>query len=44
MVSPGVAARLDPDREYGVWWFNTKRTTRRYVSKVGSNGKEYVEE
>jgi hypothetical protein len=44
MVSPEVAARLDLDCEYGVWWFNTKRTTRRYVSKMGPNGKEYVEE
>jgi len=44
MVSPVVAVGLDPDREYGIWSFNTKRTTRRYVSKLGPNGKEYVED
>ena len=44
MVSAEVAARLDPEAEYGIWWFNTKRTTRRYVSKVGPNGKKYAEQ
>ena len=44
MVSAEVAARLDPEAEYGIWWFNTKRTTRRYVSKAGPNGKEYAEQ
>ncbi len=46
MVSPEVADRLDSSgsRQYGVWWFNTKRTTRRYVSKAGPNGKVYAEE
>ncbi len=44
IVSPVVAAGLYSDSEYGIWWFNTKRTTRRYVSKLGPNGKEYVEE
>jgi hypothetical protein len=43
MVSADVAARLDPGTEYGIWHFNTKRTTRRYVSTVGPNGKEYAE-
>src|SRR5215210_3130665 len=43
MVSAEVAARLDPDDEYGIWYFNTKRTTRSYVSRVGPNGKEYAE-
>ena len=43
MVSPEVAVRLDPGREYGIWYFNTKRTTYRYVSQVGPNGKEYAE-
>ncbi|HEV2092177.1 MAG TPA: recombinase zinc beta ribbon domain-containing protein, partial [Rubrobacter sp.] len=43
MVSTEVAARLDPETEYGIWHFNTKRTTRSYVSKVGPNGKEYAE-
>jgi|SRR5829696_276995 hypothetical protein len=39
-----MAAKLEAGREYGIWWFNTKRTTRSYVSKVGANGKEYAEQ
>jgi site-specific DNA recombinase len=44
MVTPEVVAKLDPDRVYGIWWFNRERITRKYVSKVGANGKEYVEQ
>jgi hypothetical protein len=43
MVSAEVAARLDPGTEYGIWHFNTKRTSRSYASRVGPNGKEYTE-
>lgn len=42
MVSHEVADRLDPDGEYGIWWFNKERITRRNVAKVGPNGKEYA--
>jgi site-specific DNA recombinase len=44
LVSPEVAAKLDAGKAYGIWWFNTKRITRNYVSKLGANGKEYVEQ
>jgi site-specific DNA recombinase len=44
MVTPEVAAKLDPDREYGIWWFNRERITRKYVSKVGASGKVYAEQ
>ena len=44
MVAPEVAARLDPDEQYGVWWFNQRRITRRSVARVGPNGREYGEE
>jgi len=44
MVAPEVAAKLDPNKEYGIWWFNRERITRKYVSKVSANGKEYVEQ
>jgi DNA invertase Pin-like site-specific DNA recombinase len=27
LVRPEVAARLDPGRSYGIWWFNRRRTT-----------------
>ena len=44
LVSPEVAAKLDAAKEYGIWWFNTKRITRNYISKIGAHGKEYAEQ
>jgi site-specific DNA recombinase len=44
MVSPEVATKLVPGKHYGIWWFNTKRIIRSYISKVGANGKEYAEQ
>jgi site-specific DNA recombinase len=44
MVSPEVAAKLDPSESYGIWYFNTKRTLRNHVAKMGTNGKEYAEQ
>jgi site-specific DNA recombinase len=44
MVSPEVASRLDPSKHFGIWWFNRERITRTYVSKMGTNGKEYSEQ
>jgi site-specific DNA recombinase len=29
LVSPEVASRLDPDKSYGVWWFNRRRRTEK---------------
>jgi hypothetical protein len=34
LVTPEVAGRLDPDRRYGIWWFNTRRTTSKQVVEV----------
>jgi site-specific DNA recombinase len=31
LVSPEVAARLDPAKEYGVYWFNRKRHKKNYA-------------
>jgi len=43
MVSPEVASRLDPDKSYGVWWFNRRRRTEKQVSEVGPDGqRRYV--
>ena len=28
LVLPEVAAKLDPDKRYGIWWFNRERATR----------------
>src|SRR5215217_7872223 len=41
IVSPEVAAQLDPKKRYGVWWFNVRRTTSRQVAQVGSDGRRY---
>ena len=41
LVTPEVAARLDPDGLYGVWWFNRRRTTATQVAVTGPGGREY---
>jgi site-specific DNA recombinase len=41
LVAPEVAARLDPDKLYGIWWFNRRRTTTTQVAVAGPEGREY---
>jgi site-specific DNA recombinase len=41
VVSPEVAARLDPEKLYGLWWFNRRRMTSKPVSEVSQNGRRY---
>ncbi len=42
LVTPEVAARLDPDREYGVQWYNRTQVSIRTVSEPdGNGGREY---
>ncbi len=43
LVTPQVAASLDPDKRYGVWWFNRERITRRRVAEGSPNGRVYRE-
>jgi site-specific DNA recombinase len=38
LVSPEVAARLDPAKEYGVQWYNRDKVTVRTVSEADGNG------
>jgi site-specific DNA recombinase len=38
IVSPDVAAKLDPDQLYGIWWFNRLRVHARQVSEPSGNG------
>jgi site-specific DNA recombinase len=38
LVSPEVAARLDPSESYGVWWFNRRRHETRNVAESGPDG------
>jgi site-specific DNA recombinase len=41
LVTPEVAARLDPGKRYGVWWFNRERFTRTQVAEDGAEGRRY---
>ena len=41
IVSPELAARLDPEARYGVWWFEKKAFERKLVSKNGPEGRRY---
>jgi hypothetical protein len=38
LVAPEVTARLDPDGEYGIQWYNRQRVTTRTVSESDGNG------
>jgi site-specific DNA recombinase len=40
-ISAEVVARLDPEKRYGIWWFNRRRTKRYQVTVNGANGKQY---
>jgi hypothetical protein len=37
-MSPEVAAKLDPEKRYGIWWFNRHRTTTAQVAVQGPDG------
>ncbi len=41
LVSPDVAARLDPKKCYGIWYFNRRRYVSKQVSVNGSEGRSY---
>ncbi len=41
VVTPEVAARLDPTLNYGIWWFNRRRTETKQVSEMGPEGRRY---
>jgi len=42
LVSESVAARLDPDKRYGIWWFNRHRAKlRQVVEHDGDGGRGY---
>jgi hypothetical protein len=38
LVEPDVASRLDPDKSYGIWWFNRRRSKTTQVSVPDGNG------
>jgi site-specific DNA recombinase len=37
-MAASVAARLDPNKRYGIWWFNRRRTKTTQVAIVGEDG------
>jgi site-specific DNA recombinase len=41
LLSPEVAARLDPQKLYGVWWYNRRCVERRQVSEDHPGGRNY---
>ncbi len=41
LVSPEVAARLSPEKRYGIWWFNKRRTSVQQVAEDGLDGRSY---
>jgi Recombinase len=41
LVSPDVAARLDPKKRYGIWYFNRRRYVTKQVSVNGPEGRSY---
>jgi site-specific DNA recombinase len=41
VVAPAVAARLDPDGSYGLWWFNRLGHKVRQVSEPSVDGRRY---
>jgi protein-tyrosine-phosphatase len=42
LVAPEVAARLDPEKSYGVWWYNRRQVKTTHVSEAGPEGKRYA--
>jgi site-specific DNA recombinase len=44
LVSPEVAAGLDREKLYGIWWYNRLRVRTRQVSEASENGRRYRRE
>jgi Recombinase zinc beta ribbon domain len=38
LVAPQVRANLDPEEQYGIHWFNRKKTSRRTVAELAKSG------
>lgn len=39
LISAEVASKLEPEKHYGIWWFNVRRTTSKQVVEVDSYGR-----
>jgi site-specific DNA recombinase len=40
-MTPEVLGRLDPDKCYGIWWFNQRRVKTQKVPEPSRNGRPY---
>ena len=38
-IKPEMAARLDPGKQHGIWWFNRYRYSRKMVVELGLDGR-----
>jgi site-specific DNA recombinase len=38
LVSEEVAAKLDPEKSYGIWWYGKQRHVQKHVSTIGPDG------
>ena len=41
LVSEEVAARLDPGRSYGIWWYGKQRHVQKQLSTIGPDGERF---
>jgi site-specific DNA recombinase len=41
LVAPEVAAKLDPEKRHGIWWFNRERVSYTQVAEDGPDGRRY---
>jgi site-specific DNA recombinase len=41
LVSPEVAARLEPSKQYGIWWYQRRRYVYKNVAEDGPDGRTY---
>src|SRR5829696_2409881 len=43
LLSREVAAQLDPNKPYGIWWYNRRNVSKNYESEIdGDSAKRYV--
>ena len=41
LVASDVAAKLEPEKSYGIWWYNVRRTTAKQVVETDADGRRY---
>jgi hypothetical protein len=41
LVSSDVAAKLEPEKSYSIWWYNVRRTTAKQVVETEADQRRY---